>query len=787
MAIPDSKIISFDAAQSKQKDGQKSPSARIIAELRTICLKHLTDSLQRLLAVIDDELFKRSDKAESLDQQSLYFSAMRHVRVEANALQSNFHLQIARGYDEFWKKRPRNSATEPGQAHVVSNEQGLSLVEDDVLEEEIAISAMTDKGNNLFQSQLHGLNKRFAFLIDREELDTSENPLAPNAVCKAFSSVLNPLLSDLTIKLLIYKLFDQIVLSALGKLYHDLNAFLINEGILPTLSRNVKRSSTSFSGTYSDSSSAHGQQNESANELDDNQQAYFEVFRGMQQLLDGWRVQMGYPPAFGNEAYSGPVAPTGEVLNALNILQAPAAVKVGLVQPGDSAGLKSYVTEQLLKLQPGTEQRQLARPDEDIIDMVALIFDFILEDRNLPDPVKGLIARLQIPVVKVAIIEKSFFGRKNHPVRLLLNALAQAGIGLDTAEEIIDTPVYKKIENIVNRVLDEFDQNIGFFSDLLDEFMAFMEKETQRSRIAEERTRQVTQSKEQLHLAKRKIAYEISTRLEGKGAPAVVRSFLYNTWKDVLVLAYLRRDKQAGDWEHAVDIMDKLIWSVLPPTDAAMRKAVVQSIPKLLKEIRTGLESISLDPQSVATTIKALESCQIARLSKPLSEAHGPTSATAPLSHQADEAETRAVEIRDPELAQAITEIRGNLPDIENFTIQDLCRDPEEIGRIGHDTGFVVEDEYLFKARELKVGEWVEFAEGKKRVRGKLSWKSQITSTYVFVNRKGAKVLDIALSDLAKRMAANTARIIEDAGTPLMDRAFGALMSKLKAPVAKPA
>jgi hypothetical protein len=773
MATQDTKIINFEAAHSKQKEGQKVSVARSITELRNIYSRHVTELLQRLFAIIDDELFKRSDKSESVAQQSLYFSAMRHIRVESSSLQSNVHLYIARGYDEFWKKK--STGSEPGESQDGSKGQGFSLVENEALEEEIAISAMIEKGNNLFQNPLFSLNKRMAFLVDREDISSSENPLSPHALCNAFSSALKPLSLDLTVKLLIFKLFDQVALSALGKLYHELNAFLINEGVLPTLAKATRGPQGRQSGA------PQGYESAGEEGFDDNPQAYIEVFQGMQRLLDGWRSQMGFMPAYGDGPRTGPAFDTGEVLTALNSLQTPVAIPYGSAPLG-SEGLKSYITEQLLTLQPG-EAKPLARPEEDIIDMVALIFDFILEDRNLPDPVKGLIARLQIPVVKVAIIEKSFFGRKNHPVRLLLNALAQAGIGLDTTEGVIETPIFKKIENVVMRILDEFDQNVGLFSDLLDEFMAFMEKEMQRSRIAEERTRQVTQSKEQLHLAKRKIAYEIATRLEGKSTPAAVRSFLYNIWKDVLVLAYLRRDKQPGDWENALGVMDTLIWSVLQPADAAGRKAIVQAIPRLLKAIRAGLESISLDPQSVATALKDLETCHVMRLSKPVHEAQD----AAPGIARADDEDNRAVEIRDPELAQAITEIRGNLPDIENLTIQDLRRSPDEIGIDAAGSDFLVEDEYVFKAREMEVGQWVEFDDGKKRVRGKLSWKSQVTSTYVFVNRKGAKIMEIPLSDLAKRMGADTARVIEEAGVPLMDRAFGALMSKLKSPEAKPA
>lgn len=776
MLTQDPKIISFETVQAKQKEAPKFPTQRIAAEIRNLQAKVLTELLQYFFTVIDDELFKRSG-SESVHQQTLYFETMRRVRVESATLQANFHERVARQIDEFFRKKPA-PASDAGSATPALGDLGFSLVENEVLEEEIALTAMTEKGNNLFQTHLFSLNKRFAALIEREELDNQDNPLAPRALCHTFAEALKPLTLDVVVKLLIYKLFDQAVIGGLGKLYLELNNHLVNEGVLPNLTRNIKRPMMPGSPYAGRSAPGGGPARGLADEgVGDNPQAYLEVFQSMQALLNGWRGQMGMPGGDFGEGYpQGPALDTGEVVSVLSMMQAPALAE-GQTGGASAEDLKSFLLQR--QAQAG-EARPLARSDEDIIDMVALIFDFILEDRNLPDPVKGLIARLQIPVVKVAMLEKSFFGRKNHPVRLLLNALAQGGIGLDSSESVIDTPVYKKIESVVNRILDEFDQNVGLFSDLLDEFMAFLEKDGQRSRIAEERTRQVTQSKEQVQLAKRKIAYEIASRLEGKSTPAAVRSFLYNTWKDVMVLSYLRRDKQPGDWEVALEVMDKLIWSVIPPQDAQARKAIIQTIPKLIKAIRAGLESISLDPQSVANAIKELEASHVTCLSSPAGAAAAEGEAA---KAEAAPPEEPQVEIRDPELAEAIIQIRSNLPDIENLTLQDLSRPTDDIGVEEYVlSDFVIEDEYLFKARELQVGEWVEFDEegGHKKLRGKLSWKSQVTSTYVFVNRKGTKVLEIPLGELARRMGAHQARVIEDAAAPLMDRAFGALMSKLR-------
>ena len=72
----------------------------------------------------------------------------------------------------------------------------------------------------------------------------------------------------------------------------------------------------------------------------------------------------------------------------------------------------------------------IAKIDEDIINLVAMFFDFVLDDHNIPDNVKALIGRLQMPILKVALKDKSFFTNTEHPCRHFINELSRISIGL---------------------------------------------------------------------------------------------------------------------------------------------------------------------------------------------------------------------------------------------------------------------------------------------------------------------------------------------------------------------
>src|SRR5690606_40996119 len=90
--------------------------------------------------------------------------------------------------------------------------------------------------------------------------------------------------------------------------------------------------------------------------------------------------------------------------------------------------------------------RVVGEVDEDVINLVSMLFEFILDDRTLPDSLKALIGRLQIPLLKVAVLDQSFFSRGSHPARRLLNEIATAPTGWGDQVETQSDSHYTTIE-----------------------------------------------------------------------------------------------------------------------------------------------------------------------------------------------------------------------------------------------------------------------------------------------------------------------------------------------------
>jgi hypothetical protein len=83
----------------------------------------------------------------------------------------------------------------------------------------------------------------------------------------------------------------------------------------------------------------------------------------------------------------------------------------------------------------------------DIINLVTLLYDAIWQDESVPIPIKELIGRTQITIIKVALSDTDFFNRENHPARRILNEFASAGIGWTEVENLAKDPLYKEIES----------------------------------------------------------------------------------------------------------------------------------------------------------------------------------------------------------------------------------------------------------------------------------------------------------------------------------------------------
>jgi hypothetical protein len=406
--------------------------------------------------------------------------------------------------------------------------------------------------------------------------------------------------------------------------------------------------------------------------------------------------------------------------------------------------IKSNLVAAISSVKGENSSKSIERTESDVIDIVSMMFDFILDDKTLSAAIRAHIARLQIPIIKVAIMDKAFFGKKSHPARQLLNELAYAGSNFDAGLDD-DDAVLQKVESVVNRILEEFTTDVALFETLLLEFVEFVQDEVQANKLA----------KEMLEQTKQQVAHEIEQRISTHKMPLLIRAILLDQWKDVLNTIGVRDGCEGSAWESALQLADDLIWSVQPKLLTGERQELIRLIPKILNGLQSALTLVACDQTTINELFAQLEQLHIACLKgvKPIAEAASPESSIEKLDQGYDDTSESAVRSERDEFIMA-------QPWFQQIT-----------ARFGNSA--------LFRqVYNMEIGTWLEFYDEDKIRRGKLSWKCDFTGDYTFVDRKYKVVADISMLNLLARLSNATAAIVED--VPLLDRAMDAMLNTLK-------
>ncbi len=733
--------------------GQTSGLAKSVAQNRTIidsCRLAISRGLRVLGEVyferLDDALYKLADKAESNDLQTSYFDTMREVRKEREAIEKSFQQHVLTGYDNFW--RPSSGSVELPKNEEIDYDN-LALIESDTLEEELAISQMVTRGEGICMSELYALEQRFSRLLGGAPVESKNNPLSPDKICNSFRTSISSMDVDIPTKLVIYKVFEQEVVSHLDEVYAGINELMRDAGIIPKLKPKIRRSkvAATTSGKYKGEGSGDGDYagGQIGAVSEEAEEAALELFDTLRQLLSASPQKVSANPVFD---VGKPRADTQQVIEALSALQYNDAVSKSFDQQADSLGyvnLKSNLLQQIRQVAGNDSIGAVRQIDHDTIDMISMLFEFILEDPKIPDAMKVLLAQLQIPIIKVAILDKGFFSNRTHPARRLLNGLAHAVVGWSDDRGRSKNSLYGKVESIVRRVLADFREDIQLFADLAGELEVFLRDEQRGSEAAEKRVSQIASGKEQLGMAKRRVKSEIDQRIKSvKGLPLAVANLLHEGWRDVLILHFLRHGAKSKEWQEALEVMDRLIGTVEPKQDAGERERILREIPELLEIMRREMADIQCDQHMMSRLFKDLEKVHVICL-------------------QGKRIPPELVATKDA-LKEITNPVKAEEPVEEKKSI-DTRESPK----------------YIKLAESIPLGSWLEMKEkGGIKSRIKLLWRSNVSDNCLFVNRRGVKVKEMKVSELALELRVGKAIVIAGADDPLMDRAFAAMMETLK-------
>ena len=473
-----------------------------------------------------------------------------------------------------------------------------------------------------------------------------------------------------------------------------------------------------------------------------------ELFTTLRELLAGRRHAAG----IGNTPMAGAYQPTGEdmqsVLGALQSKPISPVMMNGKVAQRSVAQLKQDLVSQLRQISPDGRPPQLAPEDSDTIDLVGMLFDYIAKNTRAEGSTQSLLTKLQVPLLRVALRDKSFFTRRAHPARQLLNAIADTGAHwVDDSEGPADRALVDKMQLVVDRVTQEFDGNLNVMENMLGDLSSHMHTLARKAEAAERRHVDAARGREKLEVAREQARSAIAERLDVAKPGKLVRTLLEQAWTDVLALTLLRQGESSETYQKRLSVAEQLL-----AADKGGRagEAKPELPPALRSEIETGLDQVGYHKEDIQAVVKRLFLSEEAA-----NEANPSTN----------------------------TEIAIKLKSKQRFG-DDTTATPDgaKLEKRRPPAPGTPEAKMLDRLKTLPFGSWFEFKTNQQgdTVRRKLAWFSTVTGRCLFVNQRGVRTDEKTLEQLARDVAHGQASIVEEEKETLVDRAWKAIVSSLK-------
>lgn len=748
----------------------------LMSRCKDMVLVYVSALLTELFANTDKALMSFAQKAENDLMQNRFFEAISLIRNRHGLVEHEFRVQLSAGFDNFWARKPDSDPFSD-----LSSDIELELVDDDSMDQTTAIENMVSKATIGHRSQLYALSQRLAVINGGEAIEKNRTPASPQHLVDAFASAIDSLNLESNIKLIVLALFNKYVLKQLGSLYEDFNNTLKDAGVLPHLRPTIRNPQAA--GQRGGKADKFAQQTEDQNAATAEQDLGEELFDSIVGLLASRRSSSPHrhPAArqgsgsgsagrvSGTSRHSGggQLPTTANLVSALNDIQ-PATRSDYLPDASTDAPfipnieldeqfltrIKQTLIEERNKLYSQIDTDQLDTVDEDTIDLVGMLFEYMLNDPVLPAVAKALISHLHTPYLKVAIIDRHLLTDSNHDARQLLDCLVEAGSHwID--EHNLKRGIYPDMQSVVDHVLKEFSDNIKLFSDLLTNFKARMDDFRRKTEVLEKRAQDSARGREKLNDARQRAGQEMKARTFGASLPQVARDFLVQTWTDKLIFILLRHPdgEMSEDWKDALHVADELAWVFEEKKTQDERRELEKTLPYLRNTIEEGLESLGGYHQEKSRALFELLANAESAMSAGSSAVSEPKSVSTPKAAAAKPFQTTYPE--PPVPVSEPTESKEQISD-------DLLK-------------------MMDKLRKTEFGTWFDLSSGPNDVkRVKLSWLSPLTSSCMFVDRAGVQTAIKPLRKLAQEIMDGKSKILEESNDPFVERTLHAIRRMLQ-------
>ncbi len=788
-------------------DSDAFPSARqprfheLLNNIHDTAVVFFNAQLNELFGNTDEALLDFAENSQSNAVQNRFFEAMGFVRKYRTELEQRFREEIRIGFERFGRPLAVDSELQ-------DEEREMSLVGQEEMEEAVAVNNLIMRAHDDNHRALHDLGQRLAVLNHGRKLEIEDIPCAPTHLVHSYRNAMGSLSVDIKAKLVLYALFDKFMVRHLKELYGEFNGTLKDAGILPNLkpvitkadfrqpphiearnpSRRVDSDSQPSPGTDAE------QDDYAAADLPLGEELFGSILKlmshrrhpsGGHPLEDAGGSRSSDAKGGGRGSGGGPArshAVRQQLMSAIDDLQ-PSAVGQGhgvlsdlealpriAVDPGFLDTLKSGLEQEREQIFAQVDRDQMAGIDADTIDLIGMLFEYMLNDPLLPNVAKALLSHLHTPYLKLSLEDRQLLVDSEHPARLLLDMLVEAG-GQWVYENDIKRGIFPHMQTVVDRVLQDTGKE-GLFEEMLDYFKASMEEQRRRSDAIEHRSQESAKGREKLQVAKQRAAREMKTRAAQVPLPKPARRFLTQAWSDRLVFILLRHEdgEHSDDWRQALSIADDLVWLFGKDAEDAAEEELSDVGARVREAVDSALDTLGGYHQHYLEELfRFLDDPDVIADWK---DEQGPGPYSEPLIVSDSEtllsdSSTPRPGLPGPPPQAAPRQTPANTDEAALENPEDRLDDTER--------------EMLERLQNLKFGTWFEFSDKGDAVRRlKLSWLSPLTSTCMFVDRSGVQAEVKSLVQVAKMLAGGKTKIIPRPRHQFVERAMLAIKNTLQ-------
>jgi len=680
----------------------------------------------------------------------------------------------------------------------------MSLVHDHEIEETSALTDASTRAELQNSLPLFLLGQRFGVLAGRPAFDAETLPIGPQALCRSIRRAVERIDLDVSVRLLLYRSFEKMVMRDYGSLVEQLNGDLARNGVLPNLqyvpvrARRTAQTAQAADPNRTDGAVDHGlklseipaaqpapapapaaagtadsaagaarpprqdprgyktpsetraEQARQAAQLlmqvaatHGGALASDEGYAVLRQLLSGRRQLLGKLNSArerdGRESARHEVSANDlqEALRNMQVRPPAPVMSQGRTTARNISHLKQDMLALLGRIGPNREGPALSEEQNAALDLVGMLYENLGRDIKPGTTVANLLTKLQVPMMRVALQDQTFFTRQDHPARQMLNAVAETGVNW-LGDDESDTPLVSQLNSIVDRAVSEYRGDPGVFHNVLNELLGHMQTLTRKAEVAERRHVEAAQGKEKLTLAREHATQSVEALLKGQKLPQFTRTMLSQAWTDVMALTALRQGQDSTQWRHQLMVAEKLMLIAQRPARAPAEPAD----PELQRDIEQGLSKVGYPDGDVSAIAKRL-------LNPNFSEDDDDASSRTELTLRL-KAQTRLGEDLNAKKGKRIP-----LTSTEQSTLERL--------------------------QQLPSGTVFEFTDEKgEKVKRRMAWFSAATGATLFVNHRGQKFTDLTMDGLARLVAKNQASVAEEHKGSMIDRAWEDVLTALR-------